>query len=190
MDNNSDNKSNDNCQSQLVTTVNSQSFISTTVSQTIHHTPNPLFHVTHSSENLIIQQDPYTQWRRQQQEEHERRDQQRIQERELMCQHEPINYQEYYREWIQMDDEYHHMQLEHYLEWENLEIQELEDEYNEQLKQIEYVEQMEREEQMEKEEEWQQRNITQLHEREHFEQQELMEQLKHLKHLQQQQQQH
>ena len=61
-------------------------------------------------------------------------------------------------------EEYIEMRLKHYLETENLEIHQLEDEYNERVNRIEYIEQME-------EEELQQINDEQLQEREQVGQQ-------------------
>ena len=75
-------------------------------------------------------------------------------------------------------EEFIQSQLEHYLETENLEIQQLEDEYNEYMNQIAFNEQME-------DEELQLLNDEQLQQREQFEQQRLLEQVEHLEHSQQ-----
>jgi parvulin-like peptidyl-prolyl isomerase len=75
-------------------------------------------------------------------------------------------------------EEFIQSQLEHYLETENLEIQQLEDEYNEHMNQIAFNEQME-------DKELQLLNDEQLQQREQFEQQRLLEQLEHLGHSQQ-----
>jgi len=108
MDTIDDNKSNDNCQSQSVAIVNTQSF-ACTASQIIHRNPDSSFHDSHLSGNSSIQQDLYAQWRRRQQERRTqlREEQQRIQESKWMCQLMRMNYWEY----DDMCDEYQQMQL-------------------------------------------------------------------------------
>ena len=147
MENNIDHSSSDQSHSQSVVLGSTQRSVSTTL-PTVQHSSNP---------SVTVQQ---------QQE----REQQRKREREVVRQWHPR------RQWnFETYEEYLQTQLEHYLETENVEIQELENEFNEQVKRIEQVGQI-------KEEELQQMNDEQLQEREQFEQQQLLEQLKHLKH--------
>lgn len=75
-------------------------------------------------------------------------------------------------------EEYLQRQLEHYLEMENLENEQLEDESKEQVNQKGFIEQME-------DEELQRIIDEQLQQREQFEQQQLMKQLKRWEHSQQ-----
>lgn len=79
-----------------------------------------------------------------------------------------------------MDESDQPAQLDDFMEWESLETRQLEQEYNEQMKQIVHMEQLREEEEEEGQHQQEQRGVDQLQDRERFEQRELMERLKYL----------
>ena len=119
MENSSDHSSNDQSHSPSVGSVNTQRSVSTALTS-----------VQRSSGASVTV-------RRQQQE----RKQRPKRERELVRQWQPR------RQWnVDTYEEYVQTQLKHYLETENLEIQQLENEFHEQVNRIEQIKQMKEEE--------------------------------------------